>query len=208
MATSRLIAVILVCTLPAHPGAEAQTFQVDLSRENRVTFLSNAPLEDFRGVTHRVDGFVYLDGEGLQGDTDLDASRFHFEVDLASLDTGIGLRNRHMRDRFLETDRFPFATFTGRVLSLESLAGGGFRATAAGDLSIHGVTRRREIECGVNQEGGSPARPARDLRVRCSFTVPLGDHDIPMSRLLCMRISEDVELELDFHLTLAGGREG
>jgi polyisoprenoid-binding protein YceI len=198
--------LLFLLLLPS--GTEAQSFQMDLARENQVTFISKAPLEDFQGVTHRMDGFVYLEGEGLEGATDLNASRFHFEVDLASLDTGIGLRNRHMRDRFLETDRFPFATFTGRVLSLEAVASRGFRATAAGDLSIHGVARRREIECGIDQEDDSPGRRGKNLRVRCSFTVALADHDIPIPRLLFMRISEEVELELDFHLVPAEGREG
>ncbi|MBK9304990.1 MAG: YceI family protein [bacterium] len=39
------------------------------------------------------------------------------DVDLAALDTGIGLRNRHMRENHLETDRFPQAVFRGaRIL--------------------------------------------------------------------------------------------
>jgi polyisoprenoid-binding protein YceI len=201
-------ASLLLFLLLSPSRTEAQSYLVELARENRVTFISKAPLEDFQGVTHRVDGVVYLEGEGLEGATDLDASRFHFEVDLTSLDTGIGLRNRHMRDRFLETDRFPFATFTGRVLSLEAVDSQSFRVVAAGDLSIHGVTRRREIECGVHLEDDATTQRARDLRVRCLFRVALADHDIPIPRLLFMRISEEVELELDFHLVLAGGREG
>jgi polyisoprenoid-binding protein YceI len=188
------------------PLAEAQTYHVDLARENRVRFVSDAPLEDFEGVTGRIDGFVYLGGEGLRAGTDLGASEFHFEVDLASLDTGIGLRNRHMRERYLETDRFPFAAFTGRITFLERVSPGSFRVVAAGDLSIHGVDRGREVECGVGPVN-SGSHELEDLRVRCSFTVALSDHGIPIPRFLFMRINEVMELDLDFYLTLSGLEE-
>jgi polyisoprenoid-binding protein YceI len=191
--------------LPVH--SEAQTYHVDLARENRVRFLSDAPLEDFEGVTDRIDGFVYLDGEGLGGDTDLGVSEFHFEVDLASLDTGIGLRNRHMRDRYLETKSFPFAVYAGRIKSLDPASAEGFRAVATGDLSIHGVERRREIECRVDPVGVASSPGMDALRVRCSFTVALPDHDIPIPRLMFMRIDEVMELDLDFYLTPADREE-
>lgn len=186
--------------LPSH--AQAQLYRVDLARENRVRFLSDAPLEDFEGVTHRIDGFVRLQGEGLGGAADLAASEFHFEVDLASLDTGIGLRNRHMRDNYLETKRFPFAAFTGRIEALEPAAPGGFRVVAVGGLAIHGVERSRQIECRVDPAGTASATESEDLRVRCSFPVALPDHQIPIPRLMFMRIDEVMELEVDFYLTL------
>jgi polyisoprenoid-binding protein YceI len=188
------------------PLAEAQTYHVDLARENRVRFVSDAPLEDFEGVTSRIDGFVYLGGEGLGAGTDLGASEFHFEVDLASLDTGIGLRNRHMRDRYLDTDRFPFAAFTGRIKVLELVSPGNFRVVAAGDLSIHGVDRGREVECGIGPVD-SGTHELGDLRVQCSFTVALSDHEIPIPRFMFMRINEVMELDLDFYLTLSGLEE-
>ncbi len=181
--------------------ASAQEYQVDLQRKNRVRFVSDAPLEDFEGVTERIDGFLFLEGEGLGGETDLTASEFYFEVDLASLDTGIGLRNRHMRDNYLETEEYPFAAFSGRVVELVEASAGTYRARSRGTFSVHGVGREREIECdGVPDQGG--------LRVRCAFQVVLSDHDIPIPRLMFMKINEVMELDLDFFLSPAGGGEG
>ena len=203
-------------------GAEAQEYQVDLSRERTVSFLSDAPLEDFRGSTDRIDGFAYLEGEGLVGGTDLEESEFFFEVDLASLDTGIGLRNRHMRENYLETEAYPFASFSGRISALQNLGEGRFSAEAVGGLDIHGVTVEREIACRVSAVGsggsasGTPPRStasvpadARDpgggepppiLRVQCAFPVSLSDHGIPIPKIMFMKIDEVMELELDFYL--------
>jgi len=157
-------------------------------------------LEDFEGTTDRIDGFLFLPGNGLGAVTDLSESEFYFEVDLASLDTGIGLRNRHMRDNYLEIDRWPMASFRGRVADLRTDASGGYQATARGVLSIHGVEQQRDIGCSATPEG-------IDLRVLCSFTVVLSDHGIPIPKLMFMKIDEVMELDLDFYLSPAKGGE-
>jgi len=198
----RHAALFLLVSAPGLAApASGQEFNVALERENRVRFTSDAPLEDFEGVTSRIDGFLFLSGGGLDGPTDLAASEFYFEVDLGSLDTGIELRNRHMRDNYLETNRFPFASFEGRVNALEKEGPGGYRAMTSGTLAIHGVERDRQIECFA-----SPAGEA--LRVKCSFTVSLSDHDIPIPKLMFMKIDEVMELDLDFFLIPAAGGEG
>lgn len=184
----------LVCAMGFHAPVASQEYQVDLSRENRVRFLSDAPLEDFEGVTRRIDGFLFLAGDGLGGETDLSASRFYFEVDLASLDTGIGLRNRHMRDNYLETDEYPYATFSGKVVRLQEEGRGRYEAVARGVFSVHGIEQSREVECSGVAEG-------LDLRVACTFQVLLSDHAIPIPRLMFMKINEVMELDLDFFLS-------
>jgi len=176
-------------------GAAGQQYQVELGPENRVRFVSDAPLDDFEGLTDRIDGFLFLAGEGLGGETDLAASEFYFEVDLASLDTGIGLRNRHMRNNYLETDEFPFTSFTGRVARLEEDGPGSYRAVTRGTLAIHGVEREREIECTATFRDAG-------LRVRCAFQATLSDHDIRIPKLMFMKIDEVIEVELDFFLIL------
>ncbi|MBT8395916.1 MAG: YceI family protein [Gemmatimonadetes bacterium] len=179
----------------------AQEYRVDLERENQVRFVSDAPLEDFEGKTTRIDGFLFLAGEGLGGETDLAESEFYFEVDLASLDTGIGLRNRHMRNNYLETDEFPYASFSGRVTNLDGGPPGAYRAKMSGMFRVHGIDRNRDIECTAEEVGPS-------LRVRCAFQVVLSDHEIPVPKLMFMKIDEVMELDLDFFLSPAGGGEG
>jgi len=195
------LAVVAACAFGTPNPIAAQEYQVALGRENRVRFLSDAPLEDFEGTSEKIDGFLFLSGEGFGGETDLGQSEFYFEVDLTSLDTGIGLRNRHMRDRYLETDNFPYASFAGRVVHLEGDASGGFRAVTEGVFTVHGVEQNREIVCGAEGDG-------EDLRVRCTFQVILSDHGIPIPKLMFMKIDEVMELDLDFFLTSAGGGEG
>ena len=80
------------------------------------------------------------------------------------------------------------------------LGANGYHATARGLLSIHGVERQRDLECSATQEG-------TDLRVLCSVTVVLSDQEIPIPKLMFMKIDEVMDLDLDFFLSPAKGGE-
>ena len=64
----------------------------------------------FTGTTDKIDGFIYWEGEPIFAAKD----QLHFEVDLASFDTGIGKRDRDMR-QVLDTDQWPKAVYKGKI---------------------------------------------------------------------------------------------
>lgn len=190
---SRLLAALaLVASLArGTPGAAAQEFHVDPAAQNLVRFTSRAATEEFDGVTDGIDGFIVLDGPALGPSTGAGPTRVYLEVDLASLDTGIGLRNRHMRDNYLEVREHPYATFEGRIHAVEEAPGRAFAVTARGFLTIHGVAKDRILACTVTPAGDG-------YRARCEFQVLLSDHGIAIPRLMFLRLANDIQLTLDF----------
>lgn len=185
--------------VPSFP-AMAQEYHVDRTAERRVTFTSSTSINDFDGVTERVDGYVLLDGQGLREVADEGIGELYFEVDLASLDTGISLRDRHMREDYLETDRHPWATFQGEVRDLRPQGDGSFFVTAAGQFGVHGVTRDRRIECELGPE------EAGRRGLTCQFPVDLADHDIEIPRVMFLKLAPEVSVTVSFHLVrVAGG---
>ena len=196
-ADGRRAALVVLSILSGSGGLGAQEFHVDTGARRVVRFVSRAPIEDFEGVTERIDGFVVVPAGGLKTGLMADGSEFYFEVDLASLDTGIGLRNRHMRESYLETDAYPYATYSGRVVRVDAVAGGSFRATVAGELEIHGIRRPLDIPCDLTPEGTG-------YRVGCAWSVKLSEHDVRIPRLMFMKINEEIRLEVDFAVRPAG----
>ena len=184
-------ATVVLATFAGAAVCSAQEFQVDQSRERSVRFISRAAIEEFDGVTDRIDGYVLLDAASLGPTTGGDDTEFHLEVDLASLDTGIGLRNRHMRDNYLEVSRFPYATFSGHLVRAEETASGDYRVTASGSFTVHGVTRPRELTCRVTPMGQA-------YRVVCAFEVLLTDHEIEIPKVMFLKLANEIRLELDF----------
>lgn len=185
-----LAAGTLLIGVPA--GASSQEFHVDTDAERRVVFTSRAAIEEFEGVTERIDGYVLLDGGGIRVGEGFDGAELYFEVDLASLDTGIGLRNRHMRENYLEVESHPFATFAGDVGSIAA-TGGGFTVRSAGTFSVHGVDRPRTLECGITPDG-------EGWWVDCGFSVNLTDHDIEIPRIMFLKLAEDIRVDLRFRV--------
>jgi len=172
---------------------QAVEYHVDTILPRTVKFISDAPLENFDGVTSRIDGYSVIPSGALQPGKEYDSSRFYFEVDLNALDTGIGLRNRHMRENYLETDQFPFAQYAGRVSEVRQGQDTSLLVSTAGELTIHGVKRA--------MEGTITAVKERDrYHVRTQFPVALPDHKIKVPKLMFMKISDTVQVQLDFYL--------
>lgn len=194
-------AAALVVIAAARAPAVAQEFQVDPRAENVVRFTSRASIEEFQGVSDRIDGYVLLNGPTLSGTTGGDSTEVYLEVDLASLDTGIGLRNRHMRDNYLEVRKYPFATYRARIARAEAGPGQTYRVSARGTLSIHGVDRERELTCRVEPRGSG-------YRAQCAFEVLLSDHDIDIPKIMFLKLANEIRLELDFTVAPAAERNG
>ena len=173
--------------------AQVNEFHVDLTRSNHVTFKSDAPIEDFEGVTDRIDGYVYWEGAPLSARDDFTNSELYLEVELNGLDTGVGLRNRHMRRNYLETDKHPYATYTATIASAEQSSDGGYRVHTRGTFAVHGVERPMDIPCDLSADENG-------YRVECVFQVLLGDHNIKIPSLMFMKLSETIQLELDFYV--------
>jgi polyisoprenoid-binding protein YceI len=131
---------------------------------------------------------------GAVGSTVLDGS---FAVDLRALDTGIGLRNDHLRERYLEVNRGPgYDTATLSEIDLKGLdphapeGNGSF----TGVLTLHGVTKRVTGSVDVHETRNG-------LRINASFPVNLSEYDIPAPRYLGVGVRNTVRVEAAFAVT-------
>jgi polyisoprenoid-binding protein YceI len=187
----RCLALAVLAVIGIHGQLRAQGYQVDLNEPRHVEFLSEAPIESFRGVTDRIDGYLMLACPELSADEDCRGSEFYFEVDLNSIDTGNGLRNGHMRKNYLETDEFPYATLQGTVHRVTQTEAGNLSIGASARLAIHGVERHVGLSCPVESVGTS-------YSVRCSLQVSLTDHKIKVPSLMVAKLAETVDLTVAF----------
>ncbi len=164
---------------------------------SEVRFLSKATMESFEGKTDRVTGAITFDPERLA-----DSVTVRVEVDLASLDTGIGLRNRHMRENHLETGTYPTAVFTGGVVSKASAGalprGGKAEFRMAGTFSLHGVERALVVPVTVERaEAGAGAGAGDRLHIRARFPVSLEEYGIDRPQFLVMKLADRQEVTVE-----------
>ena len=65
-----------------------------------------------------------------------DTKKSVISMDLQKLDTGISLRNKHLRETYLQTDKFPTATLT--EIDATDIATPGASKPFKGQLELHG----------------------------------------------------------------------
>lgn len=162
---------------------------VNKAKKNMVKFISNAPIEDFEGVTDKIDGYIMIESiEKLAG------SEMYFEIDLNSLDTGIGLRNRHMREFYLHTDKYPITHFTGNISKSKRDTDKRYIISVEGEIFIHGVTKKITIEGYITTNGYD------SYRIQTKFVVALPDFNIEVPQLMFLKIDENMDMSLDFYV--------
>ena len=165
----------------------AGEYQVEKSNKNLVKFISDAPIEDVEGITDKIDGYLAWDGQDFTNQSEI-----YFEVDLNSLDTGIGLRNRHMRENYLETDKFPYTHYKGKITSSKKLDDSTYTVVAEGIIFIHGVEKPLSVEGTLVQIN------ANFFRIKSNFQVKLSDFGIKIPSIMFYKINETMQLVLDF----------
>ncbi|WP_282693134.1 YceI family protein [Streptomyces sp. CC208A] len=134
---------VATATLPVDPALAALTgeYTIDPAHSSIGFTVRHAMVTNVRGSFAEHEGTLKLDG------TDPSASSASLDVRIASVDTGIGDRDDHLRGSdFFDAERFPLMTF--RSTEAERLGGDTYRIT--GDLTIKDVTRPLSIDLEFN----------------------------------------------------------
>jgi len=181
----RILALAALSLLPG-AASDAAVFAVKPGPGCKVVFTSQAPTETFQGKTDRMEGTLTLD-PGAVGDS----ITVHLEVDLASLDTGKKMRNQHMRENHLETDKYPKAIFDGAAVLSPAGAklepGKAVSFQIEGTFALHGVSRR--LRCPA-EATFTPAGKGGTIAFKADFPVALPDFNIARPEFLFLKLAE------------------
>ncbi len=172
---------------PCHAKHGTVFYVADPMHRNTVSFTSRAPLEDMVGTTNMITGYFVFDPaqptNGVRGS---------FTVPVASLDTGIPLRDEHLRsEAWLDAGAYDKITFvvedTADIVPVKATdTYQTFDVTLIGPFTMHGQTSRMRIPARVTflreNEQTQQKMPGDLLGVRASFESPAGKVDRPSSR--------------------------
>jgi polyisoprenoid-binding protein YceI len=116
-------------------------------------------------------------------------------VALGNLTTGIGLRDQHMRDKYLEVPKFPATTLTV-ARSAVTIPSGGQKAEGdvQGTLNLHGQSRVVTVHYDSKGEAGAFVTHGK-------FRINMNDFGITVPTYLGVTVKPDVEVTASFRLT-------
>ncbi|MBK9254888.1 MAG: YceI family protein [Saprospiraceae bacterium] len=152
-----------------------------LSLTGNVLFVSDAPLEIIKAKSEKMQGVIQLKEQ-----------KFAFSVPIKSFEGFNGpLQREHFNENYLESNIFPTATYTGKLLdSIDVTTDGSYTVRTKGKLTIHGITKERILKHKITVQKGI-------LTITSEFTVLLSDHNITIPKIVFNKIAEEIKVSLE-----------
>lgn len=155
----------------------AQDILVD--KNSRVSFFSEAPLENIAAATSKATSALGLATYEVA-----------FKVPVTSFEFDRQLMREHFNENYLESEKYPYATFGGKINEpIDWNAEGTQQVTVVGNLDIHGVKKRYTTQATFEVTGTA-------IRAHTKFNVKLADHGIKIPRVVLKNIAEEVAVEV------------
>lgn len=155
-----------------------------IDRAATAHFFSSTPVEDIEALNEKALGAL-----------DLAKGEVAVSMNMTDFNFKKSLMQEHFNENYLESDKYPKATFTGLIEGFDAKRVLEARDTltfeAAGQMTIHGVT---------NDFAGpvSFVKSGDQLKAMTKFMISIADYDIDIPKIVIMNIAEEVEVTAKF----------
>lgn len=159
--------------------AHAQTKY--LTKTGRVSFFSATPIEDIDARHQQAAAVV-----------DLGTGQLAFSLLMKGFVFKRTLMQEHFNENYMESDKYPRATFAGRLVAFDAATlatAGPHPVQVAGDLTLHGVTRKVQVPGTLELKNGQ-------LLAEATFPVASADYNIEIPLLVRNNIAKTMSVRV------------
>ena len=165
-------------------SAMSSRAQIYTGKSYEVSFFSDGPVEDIAATSKSAQ--VIMNAAKNEIAVKVTIKGFDFEKELMQ---------EHFNEKYMESDKYPYATFSGKTKdTIDYNKDGIYKITVTGKLNMHGVEKERTIQGMITVKDG-------EITVESKFMVALKDHKIEIPTLVAQNIAEVVEVTLKLTLT-------
>lgn len=160
---------------------EAQT--VYTSDSSSVSFFSHTPIEDVKAVNYASTAIIEMISRSVR-----------IQVPVAAFQFENHLMQEHFNEGYLEPQKFPYATFRGKLsdsldLSIDTV----YSVEATGMLSVHGIDR-------VHTFSGTLVCQNSVAQLTSNFELVLADHEVKVPGAVFDNIAKLVKVDVYFRM--------
>ena len=172
---------VLVILIIAASGFKDQPSLLYQTTSGKISFRSDAPLEVIRASSKDLIGLL-----------DISKKNFSFKIDIHSFQGfNSPLQKEHFNENYMESDKYPDASFKGKIIEdIDLSADGNYELRAKGILTIHNVPQERIIKSDVTVKKNV-------ITVNSSFTVLLSEHNIPIPKVVNQKLDNEIKVEVN-----------
>lgn len=181
---NHLISITLLCITFFCGVSDVHSQSRFIDRNGKASFFSSAPMEDIEAHNHQAVSILNVEtGEVV------------VSMLMRSFDFKKALMEEHFNENYVESHKYPKATFKGKVLNIDRLdlsRNGKYTLEVEGEITIHGVTRPLTLETEAEVTDGN-------LQAKAVFPLRVKDFEIEIPRLVINNIAEEVEVTVSFN---------
>ncbi len=151
--------------------------QIYFTRNGEITFSSDAPLEKITAHNHSVNSVV-----------NLETGQIEFAVLIKAFQFKKALMQQHFNENYLESDKYPKATFKGTITEFKQDLlenGTAVPVELSGTMTIHGISNPIETTGTLRAEEGT-------IFGEAEFELTVDDYDIKIPKIVSKKIAEVV----------------
>jgi polyisoprenoid-binding protein YceI len=146
--------------------------------QSLVSFFSDAPVEDIKADNHKATSLL-----------NVSTGEVAISIPLKDFEFAKSLMKEHFNEKYLESDKYPIATFQGKFTNFNLDDSSEQTVTAAGKLTIHGVTREIKVS-------GTFQLKSNQITAQSKFVIRLEDYKVKIPQILWSNIAEEVEVTI------------
>jgi hypothetical protein len=159
----------------------SQTKLID--RKGEASFYSEAPVEDIDAHSKEAMSII-----------DLESGEMVASVSMKSFVFKKSLMQEHFNENYVESDKYPNATFKGKIVNLHNLQlskEGTHVLDVEGKITIHGVTKPLQCKAELVRKGDAFTASAK-------FPIEVAEFGIRIPKIVFYNIAEIVDVKLSF----------
>lgn len=152
------------------------------TKNGNISFFSTTSMEDIKADNNQVMSVLNAQTGDLQ-----------FSVIIKSFHFKKALMEEHFNENYLESGKFPKASFKGTVSDISKVnftKDGSYPVTVSGDLTIHGATQKISTPGTISVQAGK-------IKSNAVFKVALADYNISVPKVVEKNISKTIEITVN-----------
>lgn len=150
------------------------------TKNGTITFFSEAPIENISAENNQVLSIIDVSNGNMA--ISILMKSFLFEK---------ALMQEHFNENYIESDKFPKATFKGNILNFKNISSSKDKFIVKGILTIHGESKEISIEALIS-------KIQEEILVLGNFIVNLDDFKVKIPAVVSKNIAKNIKVSFDF----------
>ena len=151
-----------------------------LTKNGSVTFFSSAPMEDIKADNNQVLSIV-----------DTSSGKMAISILMKSFLFEKALMQEHFNENYVESDKFPKATFKGTILNFDDIESN-TKVNVKGTITIHGKSKEIVIPANISKTEDA-------ILVKGEFNLLVADFDIKIPKVVAKNIAKEIKVTFEFN---------